>query len=87
MATLFDLSGKRALVTGGTHGLGLAMAHGLGNAGATLIINGHSDQARIDSAIDDLRNAGIGAHGTRLYVVLHALFRTDAPGRTGDLGA
>jgi len=39
---LFDLTGKRALITGGTHGLGMAMAVGLADAGATLIINGHS---------------------------------------------
>jgi len=39
---LFDLTGKRALITGGTHGLGMAMAVGLAEAGATLIINGHS---------------------------------------------
>ncbi len=36
---LFDLSGKTALVTGGTHGLGMAMATGLAQAGATVIIN------------------------------------------------
>lgn len=36
---LFDLTGKRALVTGGTHGLGMAIATGLGEAGAELIVN------------------------------------------------
>jgi gluconate 5-dehydrogenase len=36
---LFDLNGKNALVTGGTHGLGMAIATGLANAGATIIIN------------------------------------------------
>lgn len=36
---LFNLEGKRALVTGGTHGLGMAIAMGLGNAGAELIVN------------------------------------------------
>ncbi len=36
---LFNLKGKRALVTGGTHGLGMAIAKGLGNAGAELIVN------------------------------------------------
>lgn len=41
---LFDLTGKIALVTGGTHGLGMSMAIGLGNAGATLVINGASSQ-------------------------------------------
>ena len=37
--TLFDLSRKTALVTGGTHGLGMAIATGLANAGATIVVN------------------------------------------------
>ncbi len=36
---LFDLTGKTALVTGGTHGLGMAIATGLARAGATIIVN------------------------------------------------
>jgi gluconate 5-dehydrogenase len=36
---LFDLSGKTALVTGGTHGLGMAIATGLAQAGARIVIN------------------------------------------------
>jgi len=39
---LFDLNGKVALVTGATHGLGMAMAKALAQAGATLVINGHT---------------------------------------------
>ena len=39
---LFDLTGKRALITGAVHGLGMAMAKGLGHAGAELIINNHT---------------------------------------------
>ncbi|MEN8229165.1 MAG: gluconate 5-dehydrogenase [Bacteroidota bacterium] len=36
---LFDLTGKTALVTGGTHGLGMAIATGLAQAGATIVVN------------------------------------------------
>ena len=50
---LFDLSGKRALITGGTHGLGMAMAKGLREAGASLIINGHSEE-RLKNAAKEL---------------------------------
>lgn len=50
MNNLFDLTGKRALVTGASHGLGMAMAIGLGNAGAELIINGRSMEKLKDAA-------------------------------------
>lgn len=59
---LFDLTGKRALVTGGTHGLGMAMAKGLGMAGAALIINDLSSE-KIEQALVEYRNAGLTAHG------------------------
>lgn len=49
MKNLFDLTGKRALVTGAVHGLGMAMAKGLGHAGAELIINNHSADALVDA--------------------------------------
>ena len=39
MGKSFDLTGKRALITGGIHGLGIAMAKGQGYAGAELIVN------------------------------------------------
>lgn len=38
LASLFDLSGRTALVTGGNSGIGLAMARGLGLAGARLVL-------------------------------------------------
>ncbi|MCL4131327.1 UNVERIFIED_CONTAM: hypothetical protein GTU68_017629 [Idotea baltica] len=60
---LFDLTGKVALVTGGTHGLGQAMATGLGNAGATLIINGASSQEKLDTAVSHYKSLGLKAHG------------------------
>jgi gluconate 5-dehydrogenase len=62
MNTLFDLSGKRALITGGTHGLGMAMAKGLGRAGAELIINGHSPD-KMKDAIAHYAESGLRAHG------------------------
>ena len=60
---LFNLEGKVALVTGATHGLGMAMAMGLGKAGATVVINGHSSQEKVDAALKEYRDAGITAHG------------------------
>ncbi len=50
---LFDLTGKVALVTGGTRGLGNAMARGLAEAGASLVITGRK-QASADEAAEVL---------------------------------
>lgn len=59
---LFDLTGKVAIVTGGTHGLGMAIAKGLGKAGATLVINGHTP-SKMEEALKEYEIAGIKAHG------------------------
>jgi NAD(P)-dependent dehydrogenase (short-subunit alcohol dehydrogenase family) len=45
-----DLSGKTALVTGSTEGIGFAIAQGLAQAGATVIINGRTG-AKVDAAV------------------------------------
>lgn len=63
MTSLFDLTGRLALITGATHGLGMSMAEGLGNAGARLVITGHSSQEKLDSAVAALREKGYDAHG------------------------
>ncbi|WP_328316528.1 SDR family oxidoreductase [Streptomyces sp. NBC_00388] len=44
-AELFDLSGKRALVTGGTRGIGMMIARGLLQAGARVVISSRSAEA------------------------------------------
>lgn len=64
---LFDLTGKRALITGGAHGLGMAMAKGLGAAGAELIINGQS-QEKIAKAIEEHKHAGVKAYSAAFDV-------------------
>lgn len=58
----FDLTGKNALVTGGTHGLGMAMAKALGKAGAKLIINGHTPD-KMENALKEYKSAGLDASG------------------------
>lgn len=66
--SLFDLTGKVAIVTGATHGLGMAMAKGIGKAGATVIINGNSSQEKIDKAVEIFKSEGIQAFGYRFDV-------------------
>ncbi|WP_282040956.1 gluconate 5-dehydrogenase [Winogradskyella flava] len=65
---LFNIKGKVALVTGSTHGLGMAMAMGLGKAGATIIVNGNSSQEKIDNAVAEYKKAGINAIGYKFNV-------------------
>ena len=60
--SLFDLTGKRALITGATHGLGMSMAVGLAKAGAEIIVN-DIIQERIDKALVEYAANGVKAHG------------------------
>jgi gluconate 5-dehydrogenase len=59
---LFDLKGKNALITGGTHGLGMAMAKGLAQAGAQLVINDLSSE-KLENALSVYESMGIKAKG------------------------
>ncbi len=54
---LFNLAGRTALVTGSSRGLGLAIAEGLAQAGARLVLNG-VDAARLQHSADALRAKG-----------------------------
>lgn len=59
---LFNLTGKRALITGGTHGLGQAMAEGLAQAGAELVITG-TTPSKMDKALVYYKSKGYKASG------------------------
>ncbi|QXL85612.1 SDR family oxidoreductase [Comamonas sp. NLF-1-9] len=60
---LFDLSGRSALVTGGSRGLGLQMAHALGEAGARIMLASRKAE-ELDQAAAELQAAGIDARWT-----------------------
>jgi len=51
-----DLSGKHAIITGSTAGIGFAIAQALANAGANVVVTGRT-QGRVDDAIAALKNA------------------------------
>jgi gluconate 5-dehydrogenase len=66
----FRLDGRLALVTGSSGGIGFALARGLGQAGATLVLNGR-DSARLEQAAGVLRGEGLTVH-TRGFDVTDA---------------
>lgn len=86
---LFDLSGRTALITGSTQGLGRAIAQGLGQAGAALVINGR-DPARTQTAAQELRDQGLSARAAAFDVtdeaaVMAAFADLDAEGVQIDI--
>ena len=60
LAALFDLQGRRALVTGGNSGIGEAMARALGLAGAQVLLVARRD-AELQAAVRLLQADGIAA--------------------------
>jgi len=86
---LFDLSGRTALVTGSSRGLGRAIAEGFAKAGARLIING-TDAARAEAAAAEFRSAGYQAQACGFDVtdeaaIVQAFERFDADGVAVDI--
>lgn len=77
---LFDLTGKVAIVTGGNGGIGLGMARGLADAGATIVIVGRSP-SKSAAAVDEISKSGgkavaIEADVTNRDAVKSAVSRT-----------
>jgi gluconate 5-dehydrogenase len=58
MSNLFDLSGRTALVTGSSQGIGLSLARGLADAGAAVILNGR-DRAKLEAAAAEIPGSRI----------------------------
>ena len=54
-----DLTGKTALVTGSTQGIGFAIAEGLANSGARVAVNGRTSE-RVEEAVKKLQQEGGG---------------------------
>lgn len=55
------LTGKTALVTGSGRNIGRAMALAFAEAGANVVVNGHSDQAAVETVAEEIRACGVQA--------------------------
>ena len=76
---LFDLTGKRALITGSSQGIGFELARGLAGAGASLVLNGR-DAAKLAQAADALRGEGCSVETLCFDATDHAAVRTAVDG-------
>jgi len=86
---MFDLTGRTALVTGSSRGLGRAMAEGLARAGASIIVNGTRNDS-VQVAVAEMRAAGFTAEGLAFDVtdeaaILRAFAELDARGVAVDI--
>ena len=57
---IFDLTGRRALITGSSMGIGLTLARGLARAGASVVLNARNSE-RLEAAAQGLRGEGYDA--------------------------
>jgi len=78
---LFDLTGRRALVTGSSQGIGLALARGLAEAGARVVLNGR-DEAKLAAAAEQVP----GALTLPFDVTEHDVVRAAVDGFEADHG-
>jgi gluconate 5-dehydrogenase len=86
MSPLFDLSGSRALVTGSSQGIGLALAHGLAAHGAEVIINGRNAD-KVEEARKDLSAKGHTSHAAIFDVTDKAEVDAGIAKIEADIGA
>ena len=73
-AELFDLTGKTALITGSSRGIGHALAEGLAGAGACVVLNGR-DETRLASARKRLEETGATVAALPFDATHHAAVR------------
>jgi len=86
---LFDLKNKTALITGSSQGIGLALAKGLAEAGAAIVLNGR-DEAKLESAATELSNANASVKTAAFDVTDHdavraAVDQLEADGHSIDI--
>ncbi len=83
---LFDLTGKTALITGSSQGIGFALARGLSEAGATIVLNGR-DEEKLAAAAVSLRDEGAEVHSLAFDATDHAAAKGAVDGFESGTGA
>jgi gluconate 5-dehydrogenase len=83
---LFDLTGKRALITGSSQGIGFALARGLAAAGAAIVMNGR-DGAKLEAAASALRGEGFTVQTLAFDATDHNAVRAAVDGFEAAHGA
>jgi gluconate 5-dehydrogenase len=83
---LFDLTGKTALVTGSSQGIGQSIAAGLASAGATIVMNGRSE-GKLALAAQALRDTGATVHELAFDVTDHHATRAAIDRFEAETGA
>ena len=76
---LFDLAGRRALITGSSQGIGFALARGLAEAGAEIVLNGRGVE-RLERAAETLRGEGCAVRTLPFDATDHAAARAAVDG-------
>jgi gluconate 5-dehydrogenase len=89
MTSLFDLTGRTALVTGSARGIGFALAEGIAAAGANVVLNG-TQADTVAQAVERLRDKGLKAQGrafdvTQEHAVAAAFEQWDRDGVQIDI--
>ncbi len=83
--SLFDLTGKRALITGSSQGIGLALARGLAAAGAAIVLNGR-DTAKLAATAATLAAEGVTTHTLAFDCTDHTAVRSAVDGFEATTG-
>ncbi len=86
MTDLFSLTGRRALITGSSQGIGFALARGLAAAGAQVVLNGR-DRAKLETAAQTLRAEGAQVQELLFDATDHAAVRAAVDGFEAAEGA
>ncbi len=86
MSNLFSLDGRRALITGSSQGIGFALAKGLADAGAEIVLNGR-DTAKLAAAAAELKASGATVHALAFDATDDEAVRTAVDAFEADKGA